>query len=200
MGGVIINIDINLSAEAYRTRLGFDRIGEFLDPCHQMGFIGELEGGEISAQQFFDKVRQYCRPGVTDDEITACQAEMLMDIDSYKVDYLRDLSKRFPLYMLSNNNPVVMPICKQIFADAGIPCEEIFQDLFLSYEMKLLKPGHEIYQESVRRTGLKAEELLFIDDSMANVEAARSVGINAAFYQRGSDLKALIESEIKKAE
>ena len=45
--------------------------------------------------------------------------------------------------------------------------------------MKMLKPGREIYDEVVRCTGFLPEEILFVDDSIANVEGARAAGLNA---------------------
>lgn len=200
MGGVIINLDISRSIRAYKEDLGFRAIEDFLDPCHQKGFIGQLEGGEITPAEFFEKVKQYCDPGVTDEQITSCQSALLLDIDPSKAVYLRALSERYPLFMLSNNNRIVFPRCCEIFAEAGIPVEEIFKELYLSCDMKLLKPGREIYEQAVSRTGYAANELLFIDDSKDNVEAARSVGINAALYRQGEDLETLIESEIQKAD
>lgn len=197
MGGVILDLDINKSREAYRTRLGFSRIDEFLDPCHQQGIFNMLEDGSLDEEQFFEMMKPYCNEGITIPMMRECLYELLVGIPAEKVEYLKELSTRYPLYMLSNNNCVSFPRCKQIFEEAGIPLDKLFKDLFLSYRMKMLKPGREIYDEAVRRTGMKADQLLFIDDSMANVEGARAAGIHAAFYERGTDLRAVVEAALK---
>lgn len=194
MGGVIVDLDIAASREAYRTELGFERIGEFLDPCHQQGFFNDLEEGKLDEQQFLQAMKPYCRPGITMEMVRACLHKLLVGIPAGKAEYLKDLATRYPLYLLSNNNCIAMPRCEEIFREAGIPVETLFKDVFVSYRMKLIKPGEAIYRESVRRTGLDAGEILFIDDSQSNVDAARSTGIKAAFYERGTDLGALIES------
>ena len=49
----------------------------------------------------------------------------------------------------------------------------------------MLKPGREIFDEVVRRIGVRPEEILFIDDSIANVEGARAAGLNAVLYKKG---------------
>ena len=49
----------------------------------------------------------------------------------------------------------------------------------------MLKPGREIYDEVVRCTGFLPEEILFVDDSIANVEGARAAGLNAVLYKKG---------------
>lgn len=197
LGGVIVDLDIDKCRDAYRTRAGFENIDDILDPCIQKGFLYDLEAGAITPEDFFRSAREYCRPGVTDEEIAGCQCELLRSIDPAKAVYLRQLSERYPLYMLSNNNLIVLPKIRRMMAEAGLPMDSLFKDLFLSCEMKMMKPGLEIFRESVRLTGLPASELLFIDDSMTNVEAARAVGMNAAYYERGTDLAALIESQLQ---
>lgn len=63
--------------------------------------------------------------------------------------------------------------------------------------MKMLKPGQEIFRESIRRTGFKPEELLFIDDSAANVDAAVNAGMHAVLYKYGTDLRKVLENSLK---
>lgn len=54
-----------------------------------------------------------------------------------------------------------------------------FDGIIVSGEEKLVKPDHRIYELLLQRFGIKAEESLFIDDNIANVEAARELGIHA---------------------
>jgi putative hydrolase of the HAD superfamily len=44
----------------------------------------------------------------------------------------------------------------------------------------------------VRRIGLPAGEILFIDDNEANVEGARAVGLQARLYVPGTDMGDLL--------
>lgn len=198
MGGVLVDLDMSRCISAFKTRVGFERIEEFLDPCHQKGFIKQMESGQIDEQEFYEQCRQYCRPGTRDEDIAASLSELLVDIPADKVKLMRELSASYTLYMLSNNNPIAMRRSKVIFAQAGIPMDEVFRETFVSCDLHLLKPGREIYMESVRRTGLSADELLFIDDSRNNVAAASSVGINAIYYERGTDLRSLIMGELSR--
>ena len=75
----------------------------------------------------------------------------------------------------------------------GIGLADFFDKIFISSTMKLMKPGQEIFLEAIRQTGLKADELLFIDDSPRNTQAARIAGIPSIDYVQGSDLAAAIE-------
>ena len=84
-----------------------------------------------------------------------------------------------------------MPRCLELMGEAGIG-ESLFEDMFVSSEMKMLKPSPEFYREAVRRIGLPPEEILFIDDSLANVEAARALGIDARWLEPGMALSQLL--------
>lgn len=198
MGGVIVDLDINICIETFKKNVGCDRIAEFLDPCIQRGFIKLMEEGAIDARQFCEECRKYCNPGTTDEEIEYCLSELLRSIDPGKAGYIRELSARYPLYMLSNNNPITWKRSRELFEGAGIPVEKIFRGCYVSYEMKLLKPGREIFEEAVRRTGIPANEILFLDDSQTNVNGAAAAGLNAVLFNQGEDLKTAIETALRK--
>jgi putative hydrolase of the HAD superfamily len=85
-----------------------------------------------------------------------------------------------------------MPRSRQIFEEAGVPLDKIFLKSFLSYEMKALKPSASFYKAVIAEIGLPSEEMIFVDDSMKNVEGAVAAGLPAVFYQPGTDLSALL--------
>lgn len=51
--------------------------------------------------------------------------------------------------------------------------------IFLSYQIGVRKPHPDIYRHALDQLGIPGAECLFIDDLPKNIEAARSVGINA---------------------
>jgi 2-haloacid dehalogenase len=65
-----------------------------------------------------------------------------------------------------------------------------FDGVIVSGDERLLKPEPEIYNLLLCRYGLKAEDCIFIDDSKANVEGARAVGMHAIHYLEPMDLAA----------
>ena len=56
---------------------------------------------------------------------------------------------------------------------------ELFDRLFLSFELDLVKPDAEAFEHVVEALGCAPAEILFIDDNALNVEGARAVGIDA---------------------
>ncbi len=87
-----------------------------------------------------------------------------------------------------------------MFEEAGIPLDKIFKKCFFSFGMKMLKPSVEFYREVMRQIALPACDMLFIDDSMKNVEGAVQAGLPAVYYEPGTDLDAFMRLQTAKME
>lgn len=193
MGGVLIDLDPAACVKAFQEIMGFERIKEIIDPYHQKGIYGDLEGGRLSTDRFRSAVLAESRPGCVPEDVDRCMDAMLAGMPPYKADLLRELSGKYPLYLLSNNNEISSGAFHEILTGYGLDWKSLFQEEFFSFKLKLLKPGLEIYREAVRRIGLPPEEIFFVDDSQTNVDAARAVGINAVLYRQGDDLRQVFE-------
>lgn len=64
-----------------------------------------------------------------------------------------------------------------------------FRDIVVSGDERLVKPDPAIYALSLDRFGLAPGEGLFIDDSLANVEAARTCGFVAHHFRSADDVR-----------
>lgn len=195
-GGVLINLDIEACKTAFKQVLGYDRIDELLDPCHQKGIYGSMEEGKISTEEFRRLILAESRPGSTPEMVDACMAALLASLDEYKAGLLNELAGKYDLYILSNNNEISWARMSAMLATYGVP-PQTFKGCFISSRMGMLKPDIRIYRKVVADIGLDPSQLLFIDDSMSNVEAAASVGIHSVFYKIGEDLRSLIEKELQ---
>ena len=193
LGGVLVDLDTDACIRAFREILGYERITELLDPCHQKGIFQEMEAGRLSADDFRAAVLAESRPGAVPEDVDRSIRALLVGMEPYKVALLNRLAGRYDRYILSNNNPVSMPLCNAVMAEAGLDWRRVFREEFVSCDLKMLKPGQEIYREAVRRIGVPPEEIVFVDDSQRNVDAAASVGIRSALYRQGDDLAALLE-------
>mgnify|MGYP003305370696 FL=1 len=192
MGGVLVDLDVEGCKNAYKRLLGYDRIDELIDPCHQKGIYGDLEEGILSAEDFRAAVLAESNPGSRAELVDEAMWHILSGISPYKAELLNRLAESYDLYMLSNNNPVCMPRSRRLFEEAGAPLDKVFRKCFLSYEMKALKPSEAFYKTVVSEIGLPAEQMIFIDDSQKNVDGAIAAGLPAVYYEPGTDLSALI--------
>ena len=196
LGGVLIDLDIERCKKAFREDLGYSDIDEILDACHQKGFYSDLEEGKISEDEFRSLILAQSRPDAGAEDVDRAMWALLTGVEPYKIGLLRELAGRYDLYLLSNNNSISMCRCREIFSDAGLPMDEAFKALFISYQMKMLKPSPAIYGSMIASLGLRPEEILFIDDSEANVKAASKAGINTLPYVPGTDLAAAIHRSL----
>ncbi|MCQ2143651.1 MAG: HAD family phosphatase [Bacteroidales bacterium] len=197
IGGVLVGLDFDRCVESFH-RIGFSKIDQMLDCCHQKGYFKTLESGEMSEQEFIDAVKADSSPGTPDDDVRRAFDSFLDAPSDEKAALIRKLhSEGYKLYLLSNNNPITMAWTAELFREKGMPME-LFSAQFISAYMKVQKPSREIFDKAVETIGLPREELLFIDDSMRNVEAGLAAGIPSVFYDINTPLADTVLPNIKK--
>ncbi|MBR1522623.1 MAG: HAD family phosphatase [Bacteroidales bacterium] len=190
IGGVLIDLDMSRAIKSFRERIGYERITEILDPWHQKGIYGEMEAGILSPEEFRSRVLEESFPGTRPEQVDECMGELLVKVPEKTAAAVKELAGRYPLYLLSNNNPISMIRCHALLEEAGLG--KCFRGEFISCELKMLKPSAEFYREVIRRLGVKPEEIVFVDDSLTNVEGARAVGIDARWMEPGMELSQLL--------
>jgi putative hydrolase of the HAD superfamily len=89
------------------------------------------------------------------------------------------------LHYLSN-----MPAPYAEHLERSFPFEQWFDGGVFSSRVQLIKPEPAIYALAQRQFGAAPQELLFIDDSPRNVEAARAAGWQALHFTDGPRLQA----------
>ena len=197
MGGVLVDLDIEDCKKAFKESLGYHKIDDIIDACHQKGIYGELEQGLLSGDEFRKIVLAESRPGSKPEDVDKAMYHILVGIAPEKVQLLKDLSAEYDLYLLSNNNEIGLPCSSRMFDEAGIPLDKIFKKCFYSFEMKALKPSESFYKAVVEQIGLPSEQMLFIDDSMTNVEGSIAAGLPAVYYKPGTDLGAVVAKALE---
>ena len=68
-----------------------------------------------------------------------------------------------------------------------------FEGIIVSGEEKTRKPFPEIYRLALNRYNMKAEESLFIDDTLRHVKAAIEIGINSVQFENPAKLSAHLD-------
>lgn len=193
MGGVLVDLDAEGCRRAFKEEMEFDEIDQLLDPCHQKGIIGDMEAGQVSSDEFREYVLARSKPGCKPEDVDKAFGTILLGIAPYKIDLLKRLSEDHDIYMLSNNNPIATVLAEKMFEQAGFSMKTGFRKCYMSYRMKMIKPSEEFFRAVMEDIGLPADEMLFIDDSRLNVEAALKVGLPAVYYEPGTDLSKIFE-------
>ena len=100
------------------------------------------------------------------------------------VEILHELKKKFKLYGLTNWSAETFPVALKRFDFL-----QLFDGIVVSGDEKIIKPGKEIFYLLLSRYNLQAEDCVFIDDNIKNVEAAAAIGFHAIHFTSAEDLK-----------
>lgn len=137
--------------------------------------------GAISEEQHWKNVNQALE--LPESEIPRFHEEFFGgDIwDETLFDFLRGLRKTVKTGLISNAwTGLRAVIVKHGFDDA-------FDAMIISAEVMVAKPDAYIYQLALEKLGMAAGEAVFVDDVLANVEAARAVGMQAIQFTQSRE-------------
>lgn len=182
-GGVLLDIDIRLTINAFRA-LGLT--GMKSDEIHPQnaGVFLQLELGDITEEQFIRTLQSYVPAGMpvpTREQILDAWNALLLPYDWRRFQLLDQLREsEYKIFLLSNTNlPHRLHFIDRFDREnpTGRTFESYFDRCFYSDAMHLRKPEPEIYLTTLRKAGIQARETLFIDDNKPNTDAAAKLGI-----------------------
>lgn len=179
LGNVVIDINLN---ETYKelAKLSKDfswEDGERL--LKEKQIWANYEKGHYSDAEFRDLLRQELNITASDEEIDRAFNALLLDIDPKRIALIKRLGQKYNTYVLSNTSNIhIIEVNKILERCTGEKrLEDLFDKLFLSYEMGKAKPHTDIYEAVLKEAGLNPAETLFLDDMLPNLEGAAKVGI-----------------------
>lgn len=179
LGGVVIDLKRENAVNALR-EIGLRDADRLLGLYRQEEpFLG-IETGRLHVGEFFEIIRRQC-PAADDVSITTAFNEFLVGIPDCRLRRLRELrDKGLKLYVLSNTNPVMYNSwIAEHFRQEGLSINDYFDGIVVSFEELCCKPDPQIFSRLVERYRLDPARTVMLDDSQANCEAARSVGLHA---------------------
>lgn len=186
-GGVLIDLNRQRCLDNF-SKLGMPHVEQMLNVCHQQGFFLEHEKGLITSVEFRNAIREQTGKVVSDARIDAAWNSFLVGIPAYKLDLLLKLREKYVVYLLSNTNEIHWSwACKHAFSYRTFRVEDYFEQIYLSYKMKMAKPDADIFCKVLEETGIDPSETLFIDDSVENCHTALQLGISVYTPQAGED-------------
>jgi len=186
-GGVLIEIDFDRVVRRWAELAGVPF--EQLKPRFEHGTsYQEHERGEIDDATFFAAQRAALGIDLTDADFADGWMQILGPEIRPTVALLPLLAKRIPLHLFSNTNRMHHDYWKVRYADALRPIDR----RFISCDMGLRKPEPRAFEAVSRALGVPLERILFFDDTQANVEGARAVGLQAAHVRSPADVRAAV--------
>lgn len=179
LGGVIINLDPHASLRAFEALVDIASENMPKDLEHEI-FL-QYEKGVIDDAAFRKAVGKIYKfeAHVTHEHTDGAWNKMLLDIPMDRVDLLRKLRKKYPLYLLSNTNYIHIEKVNEILeTQTGVKkLNDLFDKVYYSFEMNMRKPDLEIFEFVLEENNLDPEETLFIDDNIYNIQGAAKLKI-----------------------
>ncbi len=194
LGGVLIDYDLQRCLDAFR-RLGLPAPERLIDPYKQSGVFLALENGSAQPEDLYRYVSEQVGHPVDPRAVDEAWCRFLIDIPDYKLDMLRSLRRRgYRLFMLSNTNVIMFEwIRRNLFTKQGLAVEDYFDRIYLSYEMKLVKPEPAIFEKMIADSDILPSETLLIDDGPANVTTAATLGFHTYEARIHEDFRSLFD-------
>jgi FMN phosphatase YigB (HAD superfamily) len=107
-------------------------------------------------------------------------------------DVLRRLpavSRTIPLFAFTNTNPTHQETWSQRYAEAV----SHFRNVYISSEIGRRKPYVSAYQHVAADMGYRPEQIVFVDDSQANVAGALEAGMDARWVRSQADVVDILD-------
>jgi len=112
-----------------------------------------------------------------------------LDVNEKMIEYIQSIRSKVNLALLSNmTSDTLKEICNQYWFD-------FFTIKILSFEKKIVKPCPRIYDICLKELSREPEQVLFVDDSEENVNAAQQIGMNVIKFTDCKTMKTIIEKE-----
>jgi glucose-1-phosphatase len=183
LGGVILNIDYHKTIEAFQ-KLGLKDFDKMYSQASQAGLFDLLETGKISAQSFINQLLPYLPLGTSPNHVVEAWNAMLLDFPKENLQFLEELKKQMPIYLLSNTNEIhISAFHRKLKNEFGKSHLEVyFEKAYFSNEIQMRKPTIEIFEFVCTENKLNISNTLFIDDSIQHIEGASKFGLQTFHY------------------
>ena len=196
LGGVIIDLDFQRSFDQF-ARLSGKSQEAIRKGIFESGVLHSYEKGHYTDAEFLTEVEKIFHLTCGHPAIEQAFLELLLGIPAARIELIRNLSKDYRVFVLSNTSAIhykeVNAILKRDTGHAHL--DQLFEKVFLSFELGMLKPHRQIYEAVLDQASLRPEHTLFLDDNHDNLLGASAIGIQTALVSKEQSILNLFNHE-----
>ena len=155
LGGVLLNLDIKRTQEHFKN-LGVKNIDELFRFGHASSFFVDYEIGLISDTEFVQTLKKISGLEVKDEEILNAWNAMLLDFPEERIKWLKELKKKYRLFLFSNTNAIHLETFQAIYRKSygNTSLDELFEKAYYSHLMKMRKPDVASFEYIIKDSNL----------------------------------------------
>lgn len=188
LGNVLLPIDLGLTYEAFAAHSSLSAV-EIEKKILENQLWIPYESGLQSDEEFRAFLCEHLSLNCTDLEFDEAFSALLLDFHQGVYDWVESLTSSFQLYLLSNTSSIHAKRFTQVkLGPEGQNLFSLFDRVYYSFEMGLVKPNPLIYQQVLEENLLNASDALFFDDNVANINSANLLGIPSFLVDPSKDL------------
>jgi putative hydrolase of the HAD superfamily len=192
IGGVLLHERDYSKRTEWESRLGLAQ-GELERLVTGSELAKLAPSGKIDEREIWRAVAS--KLGLTDAQTWELQSDFWAceQLDTEFVAFLKSLCPRYRMAILSNAWSDAHK-----FHDAKFHFNSWVELSIYSAEVHLLKPDPHIYQLMLSQLKLQANECMFVDDKLINVQAAKALGMKGVCYRDSAqaikDIKKILDA------
>ena len=190
LGGVIIDIDVNKTAQQMAFILGLENPSNG-DNVLNHEIFKQYETGMLKSDEFIQALKNMAQKDVQESKIMEAWNAMLLHIPERRVRLLENLMKKKRLFVLSNTNELhVNHFNKMIPGYSNL--SQLFEKIYYSNEIGYRKPTKEAFHIVIKENSIAPTETLFIDDTIENIKAASEMNFQTLLVKGDKDITQLL--------
>ena len=186
LGGVLFDINYHLTAEAFE-KIGVKDFKNIFAKKGQADVIDRLEEGKIGIDELTKELSVLCGINLSKQQVIEAWNVMLFNIPTPRFELLKELRKKYRVFLYSNINEIhEIGVHQRLQEKYGIAnLENHFEKVYYSHLIGIRKPNKEGFLYIIDDQQINANETLFIDDTISNIEGAQKAGLQTIFLSGG---------------
>lgn len=192
LGNVVTGVDFRRVFTSWAKASGVPE-QRFYDRWQLDAAYEQHEIGAISFAQYTDHLSRVFEASMSLDDWRLGWNDLWTGPFESVVGLLPKLAEQYPLYAFTNTNDTHVECWRDLYATELAP----FKTIFISSELGVRKPAPTAYLHVCELMGTAPEEVLFIDDTLINVEGALEAGLDAQHAESEAEVAAILTPLLK---
>ena len=182
VGGVLVQTWETAGRQKWEKKLQLSP-GQLTKEVYEMQ-PGELATiGQIPDEKIWENIRH--KFALTQEDLAQLKLDFYAGdkLNTKLYSYLRQIHKDFTIVLLSN----AWLNSRKIYSKK-YHLDKISDSMIISAEEGMRKPDKQIYLLTLDRMSKKPDEAFFIDDNIANIQAAKALGMHTILFTKTDDV------------